>query len=63
MVRDQIKQNANVHVSFGVYESLHQLAEAPVRDFRLLECLKMQRTSFMPSFDDNQSSSNDDGKM
>jgi predicted nuclease with TOPRIM domain len=53
MVHDLIKENENVHVSFGVYESLHQLAEAPVQDFRLLDCLKVQRTSFMPSFDDN----------
>ena len=56
-VQNLIKESEDVHVSFGVYESLHQLSEAHVRDFRLLDCLKVQRTSFMPSFDDHQSSS------
>jgi predicted nuclease with TOPRIM domain len=56
-VQNLIKECEDVHVSFGVYESLHQLSEAHVHDFRLLDCLKVQRTSFMPSFDDHQSSS------
>ncbi len=51
-VRDTIKANEDVHVSFGVFESLHSMAEAEVTTFRSLECLKVQRTSFMPSFDD-----------
>ena len=55
-IRNTIKENEDVHVSFGVYESLNSLAEAKVHDFRLLDCLKMQRTSFMPSFDDQEHS-------
>ncbi len=51
-IRNTIKANEQVHVSFGVYDSLNSLAEASVREYRLLDCLKIQRTSFMPSFDD-----------
>ncbi len=51
-VRNVIKENEDAHVSFGVYESLNTLAEAKVREYRVLECLKVQRTSFMPSFDE-----------
>lgn len=51
-VRDTIKANEDVHVSFGVFERLHSMAEADVMAYRSLECLKVQRTSFMPSFDD-----------
>lgn len=51
-VRDTIKGNEDVHVSFGVFESLNSLAEADIISYRSLECLKVQRTSFMPSFDD-----------
>jgi hypothetical protein len=51
-VRKVIKENEDVHVSFGVYESLNSLSEVNVKEYRVLECLKVQRTSFMPSFDD-----------
>lgn len=51
-VRDTIKNHGEVHVSFAVYEALNMLAETDVKDFRVLECLKLQRTSFNPSFDD-----------
>ena len=56
-VQNLIKESEDVHVSFGVYESLNQLSVSDVHDYRLLECLKIQRTSFMPFFDDHQSSS------
>ena len=35
-----------------VFESLKALSEAEVRDYRLLQCLRLQKTSFKPSFDD-----------
>jgi hypothetical protein len=52
VVRDTIKENEDVHVSFGVFDSLNSLAETAVTEYRSLECLKVQKTSFMPSFDD-----------
>ena len=56
-VRDLIKASEDVHVSFGVFESLSSLADSDVTGYRLLSCLKTQKTSFQPSFDDHSSSS------
>jgi hypothetical protein len=55
-VRDAIKASEDVHVSFGVFEPINMLSEAHVREYRLLECLKVQKFSFQPSFDDSSSS-------
>ncbi len=52
VIRDTIKENEDVHVSFGVFDSLNSLTETEVTSYRSLECLKVQKTSFMPSFDD-----------
>ena len=45
-VRDTIKSNEDVHVSFGVYESFNRLSDTEVKSFRMLECLKIVRTGF-----------------
>ena len=60
-VRDVIKANEDVHVSFGVFETFNILTESSVKEYRLLECLKVQKFSFQPSFDDSSSSSSGGG--
>lgn len=45
-VRDTIKINEDVHVSFGVFESFNSLANANVREYRGLEALKGVKSSF-----------------
>lgn len=50
-VRDTIKQNEEVHVSFGVFEAFNSFAEANVKEYRALETLKGVKSSFQPSFD------------
>ena len=52
VLRNAIKENEDVHVSFGVFESLNCLADTNVKEYRLLDCLKVQKTSFQASFDD-----------
>jgi hypothetical protein len=52
VIRNVVREHEDVHVSFGVFETLNTLAEASVREYRLLECLRLQKTSFKPSFDD-----------
>ena len=56
-IRNLIKENEDVHVSFGVYDSFNSLADSSVKEYRLLDCLKMQKTSFQPLFEDHSSSS------
>jgi hypothetical protein len=61
-VRDVIKQNENAHVSFGVFESINSLAEADVKEYRMLDCLKIQKTGFQPIFEEHSSSSDGGAK-
>ncbi len=45
-IRDTIKLNENVHVSFGIFETFNALSEAEVKEYRGLEALKGQKSSF-----------------
>lgn len=38
-----------MHVSFGVFESFNSLADAKVKDYRLLDTLKGIKSSFDPT--------------
>lgn len=48
-IREIIKNTEEVHVSFGVFESINSLADAKVRDYRLLDTLKGVKSSFNPA--------------
>eukprot|EP00347_Sterkiella_histriomuscorum_P021491 403333793 len=64
-IREIIKNTEEVHVSFGVFESFNSLADAKVRDYRLLDTLKGIKSSFDPtSFEESkgQSSEYDSGE-
>jgi hypothetical protein len=54
-LRDIIKENEDVHVSFGVFEGFNSLANTVISEYRGLENLKGIKTSFQPSFDDSSS--------
>jgi len=58
-LRDVIKNNEEVHVSFGVFDSFDSLSNANVRDFRLIETLKGVKSNFEPTFEESKSSLED----
>lgn len=45
-IRDTIKDNEDVHVSFGVFDGINSLANNDIKEYRGLEVLKGIKTSF-----------------
>lgn len=41
-------------MSFGVFESFNSLADAKVRDYRLLDTLKGVKSNFDPTFEESK---------
>ncbi|CDW76050.1 heat repeat-containing protein 6-like [Stylonychia lemnae] len=58
-LRDTIQNNEEVHVSFGVFDSLNSLADCQIKNYRLLEALKGVKSSFEPTFEESKSVASD----
>jgi len=55
-LRDVIKNNEEVHVSFGVFDSFDSLSNTNIMQYRILEALKGVKSNFEPTFEESKSS-------